>query len=143
MTAEILDESPDDPEAVFIQWIAPLYDAPGHVKNDRKSGDPLPFVLVNHLDSNESVEESTSDALVSVHILTHKSAGQVASQAEADRVHRRIALLARHLEDVELSGGRVATIDYVDVKKSPKREPYGDELILRRVGRYGLGLSYA
>lgn len=141
--AEVLDEDVDDAETVFISWLTPLYDTPGHVANTRRAGDTLPFVLVNHLDSNESAEEFTVDALVSVHILTHKSAGEVASRDEADKVHRRILLLARYLEDVDLAGGRTATIDYVDVAKRPRREPYGDDKILRRLGRYNLGLSYA
>lgn len=144
MTAELLDEDVDDAEEVFISWLTPLYDTPSHVANTRRSGvDPLPFVLVNHLDSNENVEEFTVDALVSVHILTHKSAGEVASSDEASRVHRRILLLARYLENVDLAGGRTATIDFVKVFKRPKREPYGDDQILRRLGRYNLGLSYA
>lgn len=143
MTAELLDEDVDDAETVFISWLTPLYDTTNHVANTRRSGDPLPFVLVNHLDSNESVENFTSDALVSVHVLTHKSAGDVASRDEASRVHRRILLLARHLEDVDLAGGRKATIDFVTVAKRPTREPYGDDQILRRLGRYNLGLSLA
>jgi hypothetical protein len=142
VTTELLDEAPDDPETVVISWLAPNL-AAGHVANTRKSGDPLPFYLVSHLDSNESIEESTSDALVSVHVLTHKSAGEVASRDEADRMHRRMLQLARYLENVDLTGGRMASIESVSVAKSPAREPYGDELILRRVGRYNLGLSYA
>lgn len=142
MTAELLDEDVDDAETVFVSWLSPLY-AAGHVANRRLSGDPLPFVIVNHLDSNECQEESISDALVSVHILTHKAAGDVASRDEANKVHRRLLLLARYLEDVDLAGGRKATIDFLDAPNRPKREDYGDEQILRRVGRYNLGLSYA
>lgn len=142
MTAELLNEAPDDPETVVISWLAPNLTV-GHVANTRRSGDPLPFYLVNHLNSNESVEESTSDALVSVHVLTHKTAGEIESRDETDRMHRRMLLLARYLEDVDLAGGRKASIESVSVASSPKREPYGDELILRRVGRYNLGLSYA
>lgn len=142
MPAEVLDEAPDDAETVVIAWLKPLY-ADGHVKNTRVSGDPLPFILVTHLDSNESVEESYADALVSVHVLTHKSAGQESSRDETANMHRRMLLLARYLEDVDLGGGRMATIESVSVSKSPKREEYGDDLILRRVGRYSLGLSYA
>lgn len=140
MTAELLDEDVDDAETVFVSWINPLY-TPGHVANTRRSGDPLPFVLINHLDSVESIEESTSNALVSVHILTHKTEGEVASRDESDRVHRRILLLGRYLEDVDLAGGRKATIDFLSVVSRPTRQVYGDELILRRVGRYNLGLS--
>lgn len=142
MSTELLDEAPDDPETVIIAWLAPLLSA-GSVANTRRSGAPLPFYLVTHLDSNESQEESTSDALVSVHVLTHKAAGEVASRDEAGRMHRHMLLLARYLEDVDLEGGRTATIDSLSVFKSPKSEPYGDDQILRRVGRYTVGLPYA
>lgn len=143
MTAELLDEAPDDVETAIIAWLKPLYTADGHVKNARVSGDALPFILVTHLDSNECVEESYSDALVSIHVLTHKSAGQEASRDETDRMHRRMLLLARYLEDVDMGGGRMASIESVSVFKSPRREEYGDDLILRRNGRYTIGLSYA
>lgn len=142
MSAPLLDEAPDDAETVVIAWLRPLY-TDGHVANSRLPGDPLPFILVNHLDSNECVEESTADALVSVHVLTHKSAGAISSRDETDRMHRRMLKLARELDDVDLGGGRKATIESVSVFKSPRREEYGDELILRRVGRYTIGLSYA
>lgn len=142
MPAELLTEAAEDVETVVIAWLKPLL-SDGNVANTRRSGAPLPFILVNHLDTTECVEESTADALVSVHVLTHKAAGEESSRDETDNMHRRMLLLARYLEDVDLGGGRKATIDYVDVAKSPKREPYGDELILRRVGRYNIGLSYA
>lgn len=142
MTTEVLDEAAEDSETVLVSWLKPLY-ADGHVANFRNAGDPLPFVLVNQLEVNECVEESYTDALVSVHILVHKSAGQVALRDEADKVHRRILLLARYLEDVDLSGGRQASLESVSVFKAPSRQDYGDELILRKVGRYKLGLSYA
>lgn len=141
MTAEILTEAAEDVETVLVSWLRPLY-PDGHVSNDRRSGDPLPYVLVHHLDSNEDICTSSVDALVSIHVLTHKAAGEVSSRDEMDTVHRRLLLLGRYLEDVALIGGRNATIDYFDVSSSPKREEYGDEMILRRVGRYNLGLSY-
>lgn len=142
MPAELLDEAPDDPETVVVAWLKPLV-SDGSVSNTRKPGGPLPFILVHHLDSNEMVEESTSDALVSVHTLTHKSAGEVASRDFADDMHRRMLLWARYLEDVELEDGRMASVESVSVFKAPKREDYGDEQILRRVARYSIGLSYA
>lgn len=142
MTAEVLDEAAEDAEAVVISWLKPLY-ADGHVANFRNSGDPLPFILVTHLDSNECVEESYADALVSVHVLTHKAAGPVSSRDETAKMHARMLLLARYLEDVDLPGGRKASLESVSVFKSPRREDYGDEQILRRNGRYTIGLSYA
>lgn len=139
---ELLDEDVDDDETIAVAWLTPNL-ATGHVANTRRSGDPLPFYLVTHLSSTDSVEESTSNCLFSVHVLTHKTAGEQASRDEAGRMHRRMLLLARHLEEVPLAGGRKATIDYVDVAERPRRVEYGDELILRRVGRYRIGLSFA
>jgi hypothetical protein len=142
MPAELLDEAVDDAETVVVSWLKPLL-ADGNVANTRRAGAPLPYILVHHLDSNESEQESSADALVSVHVLTHKAAGEIASRDEADRMHRRMLLLARWLEDVDLGAGRKATIDFVNVSKSPKKEEYGDDQILRRKGLYSIGLSYA
>jgi hypothetical protein len=142
MPVELLNEVADDAETVVIAWLKPLL-SDGNVANTRKSGAPLPFILVNHLESSECVEESSVDSLVSVHVLTHKAAGEVDSRDQTLDMHRRMLLLARYLEDVDLAGGRKATIDYVDVAMSPKREPYGDDQILRRVARYNIGFSYA
>ena len=142
MTAEILDEYVDDDEAILLAWLKDLQPE-GHMGVTRKPGGPLPYYLINHLDANESVDESTVDTLISVHVLTHKSAGQVANRDEADTVHNRILLLARYLEDVSLPGGRTATIDYVNVAMPPKREDYGDEQILRRISRYNFGFTRA
>jgi len=139
---EVLDEAPDDAETVVVSWLKPLL-ADGSVANSRRSGAALPFILVNHLASEETIEESSSEALVSVHVLTHKAAGEVESRDQAAEMHRRMLLLGRYLEDIDLGGGRNATVDFVDVAEPPIRREYGDEQILRRVGRYNLGLSYA
>lgn len=142
MTTEVLDEGPEDVETIAIALLKDLLPA-GHVKNVRRSGDPLPFILVNFLDGNEDVECSCVDDLVSVHVLTHKSAGEVASRDQTDEMHRAMLSQARYLDAIPLSDGRIATIDYVKVAKRPKREEYGDEMILRRIGRYIIGHSYA
>lgn len=141
MTAELLVEAAEDAETVVIAWLKPLL-SDGSVRNVRRSGGPLPFILVNHLKTIECVEESQADALVSVHVLTHKASGELDSLEKTNDMHRRMLLLARYLEDVDLGGGRKASIDYVDVAEAPKREPFGDDQILRRVGRYNIGLSY-
>ena len=138
MTVELLDEGPDDVETVLIAWLAPLR----NTVNARRSGDPLPQTVVVHLDSNESVQESWSDALVSIHTLCDKALGYVAARDEADKTHRRMLLLARYLEDVELADGRKASIQYVNVQ-TPHWEEYGDDQILQKVGRCTVGLSYA
>ncbi len=144
---ELIDEDISDPETVLISWVAPLYPhttgARQAVANYRDGGDPLPFVLVNELNSGESVEESDVDALLSVHILTDQSLGQIALRDEAEKVHRRIKLLARELPLVPLGDDRFATIDYVRVVHRPHREDYGATSILRKVARYQMGLSYA
>lgn len=142
MTVELLGQAAEDSETIVVAWLKPLL-SEGNVANTRRSGASLPFILVNHLDTTECVEESTANALVSVHVLTHKAASEEASRDETDRMHRRMLLLARYLEDVDLGGGRMASIEFVNVAKAPRKEPYGDELILRRVGRYEIGLSYA
>ena len=142
MSVELLEEGPDDGETVAISWLSGLHPA-GHVANTRRSGGPLPFILVNGLGGTENVEESYFNELVSIHVLTHKTAGEIDSRDETDRMHRRMLLLARYLEDVDLADGRKATIAFVKVAMHPRREPYGDDQILRRVGRYEIGLDYA
>lgn len=139
MTAELLDEGPDDPEKCFIAWLSPLR----RTANTRRSGDPLPFTLVTHLSGGESMGLSTVDALVSVHTLSDQSLGEDNAAYESDMTHRRLLLQARYLEDVDLAAGRIATIDYLDVFENPVRKPYGNDQIIRYVGRYTLGLSYA
>ena len=139
MTAELLDEGPDNPEKCFIAWLSPLR----RTANTRRADDPLPFTLVTHLGGPESVQLSNADALISVHTLCDKSLGEDNAADESDMTHRRLLLQARYLEDVDLADGRIATIDYLDVLQEPSRQPYGDDQIIRYVGRYVLGLSYA
>lgn len=139
MSVELLDEGPDDAETVFISWLKPLR----RTAVERVTDEPLPMTVVNTISWKETVEESTAEAVVSVHTLCAKTLGRTAARDEADKTHRRILLLARYLEDVDLAGGRKATIDFVDVFEGPKWQPYGDDQILRKVGSYRIGLSYA
>lgn len=142
MGTEILDEGLEDGQIIAIAWLKDMQ--PGRVRNTRDPDDPLPFILVEHLSTTENVEESTGEALVSVHTLCDKGLGYSAANGHATRTHQRMVLLSRYLEDVPLSGGRTATIDFVDVAMHPKWELYGDGTqILRKVGRYRIGLSYA
>lgn len=136
MTAEILDEGVDDAQEVIIAWLQPLRRTAGI----RRLGDPLPFTLVEHITGEEV--DGYSDEVVSVHTLCDRALGEDAAKEETERTHRRMMLLARYLEDVELIDGRTATIDYVNVFQSPIWVEYGDAQILRKVGRYKIGLSY-
>ena len=138
MTAELLNEAPDDAEEVVIAWLTPLR----RTAQTRRSGEPLPFTLVSHIAGEECPEEFYADDVVSVHTLCDKALGEDAAKDEAEATHRRMLLLARYLPDVVLTDGRIATLDYVDVFARPRWEPYGDDQILRKVGRYRLGLSY-
>jgi len=138
VTAEILNEAPDDAEECVIAWLNPLRRS----AQTRRSGDPLPFTLITHITGTEDLDCGYADDVVSVHTLCDKSLGEDNAKNEADATHRRMLLLGRYLPDVVLTDGRVATIDYCDVFQRPRWEPYGDDQILRKVGRYRLGLSY-
>lgn len=135
---EILNEAPDDAEEVVIAWLTPLRRS----AQTRRSGDPLPFTLVTCVAGTECEEEFYADDVVSVHTLCDKALGEDNAKDEADATHQRMLLLARYLPDVLLTDGRIATLDYVKVFQRPRWEPYGDDQILRKVGRYTLGLSY-
>jgi hypothetical protein len=146
VTAELLDVGPEDVETIVVTWLSGMLPA-GQVANTRRSGDPLPFILVEYIDGKECVEESQVDDVVAVYRLDQKLNGD-ASAIRASRdgmsdVHTRMLQLARYLENIELPNGHAATVDYCDVFSRPKWSPYGDDQILRRVGEYRLGLSYA
>lgn len=145
MSVELLDEGVEDSVAICVSWLKDL--EPGRVSNKRIPGAPLPAIWVVYIDGTENVEESTAEDLVSIHYLASKGDGGATAfrvaEAGARNVHQRMLLLGRYLEDVPLPGGRVANMDFCDVAKRPSWEEYGDEQILRKVGRYRIGLSYA
>ncbi len=138
MSVEILEEGVDDVEEIVVAWLQPLR----RTAQTRRSGDPLPFTLVSHVASEECADEFYTDELVSVHTMTDKALGVDNAKEEADATHRRMLLLGRYLEAVSLHDGRTATIDYVHSAGRPLWVPYGDDQILRKVGRYKIGLSY-
>lgn len=140
MSVELLDEGPDDVETDIIAWLVPML---SNTVNARRSGDPLPQIVVVHLDGNESIQESHATDLVSVHILSDKASGRVAARNIANDTHRRLLQLGRYLEDIDLVGGRKATISSLSVFTRPHWEEYGDDQILQKVGRYTVGLPYA
>jgi hypothetical protein len=130
MSAELLGEGPADIEAVVVEWLQPLR----RTANTRRPGDPLPMTVVECIAGVESVEESRADPVVSVHTLVRKSLGEDNASTESQNTHRRMLLLARYLEDFN--------IDYLKVFQYPRREAYGDDQIIRYVGRYQFGQSY-
>jgi hypothetical protein len=143
MPAELLTEGVEDDEEIFIAWLQPLRNS----GVARFPGATLPFTMVRHIDGKENVDESTADCVVQVETLCDKNLGGegrgwAAASDEANATHQRILLLARHLPDVPLSGGRIATVDYVKVFSMPRWTEYGDENILDKLGRYTIGLSY-
>lgn len=147
MVAELLNEQAEDGETVAAAWLAEL--RPGATSNARRAGDVFPFTLVVvEVPPKENVEEGTVDVVVTVRTLCNKNLGgpdqgYVAARNEKDRTHRRMLLLARHLEDVPLTGGRNATIDYVNVFSGQVRQKWDDDQVICYVGRYQIGLSYA
>jgi len=73
--------------------------------------------------------------------LCDKSLGLKAAAAECKVTHRRMLYLAQHISDVTLANTRLVNVDYVNVVESPRWEYYSD-LILRKVARYAVGLTY-
>lgn len=131
MTAELLGEGPEDIETLVVNWLLPLR----RTANVRRSGDPLPMCVVECTAGKENVDESSADPVVSVHTLVRKSLGEDNARDEKDKTHKRMLLLARHLEDYDL--------DYVKVFEHQRRIPYGDDQIIRYVGRYQFGQPYS
>lgn len=137
MTDIVLDESTDDVEEVLVAWLEPLR----RTAAVRRAGDELPFTLVHHIDGTEKPQEFTADEVVSVHTLCDRADGEAAAAREAKLTHRRMLLLAKTLPAITLTDGRQASVDFVQVVETPHWEPYSNE-ILRKVARYGIGLSY-
>jgi hypothetical protein len=137
VTVELIDEAAEDAEEVTVAWLTPLLRS----ASIRRAGDPLPFAIVTHIGGPESIDESTSDPIVSVHTLCDKSLGEDAALAQCKLTHRRMLHLGRHLDDITLTDGRIVNVDYLNVVESPIWVYYSDQ-ILRKVGRYQLGLSF-
>jgi len=128
---EILDVGPGDTETLVVGWLAQVY----RCANMRRAGDPLPFLLVQQIAGKENLEESTSDSVVQVDTLCEKNLGEDAARDKKDEVHRRMLLLGRYLE----TNG---TVDFMKIFESPRREPYGNDQIIRYAARYQFGQTY-
>lgn len=138
MTVELADQVAEDSEEVIIAWLAPLRDT----ANQRVMGDPLPFTMVAHVAGNENPDEGTAAPVVSVHTFTSRDLGRANLKNETQTTHRRMLRLGKSCDTITLTDGRQVGVDYVDVVESPLFVPYGDEQILRKVGRYEVGLTY-
>jgi hypothetical protein len=137
-TVELLYVRPEDAEEMVIAWLAPLRRSGAEFR----VGDPLPFTLVTMIAGREDPYLETAEPVVSVHTLCDRSLGHEAAKDETELTHRRMLLLGRHLETITLTDGRQVDIDYMQVFASPIWVDYQDVSILRKVGRYRLGLSY-
>lgn len=140
---EVRDECADDAEELLTAWLNPLAtERNGAVGVARMGTDPLPFYLVTVVTGNENLEMGTADPVFDVDVLCSKTLGYTAAKTESRLVHRRILLLGQYSEAIVLKSGRVAGIDDLEVREIPRWENYEDVSILRKVGRYKVGLSY-
>lgn len=135
MTAELLGEGAPDVEDFLACWIGPLM----RCATERKADEELPFCQVARLAGADDPDAGTDDAAVQLDIFDR---GAAAASVAADRVHRRMMLLARTMPDVTMSDGSTANADFVTTTIKPFRMSYEDDQIVRYVARYQLGLSY-
>jgi hypothetical protein len=135
---DLADQDPEDSEEVVIAWMTPLL----RTSNSRRAGDVLPFCVVNQVAGTENIEEGTAAPIVSVHWLTAKMLGRNNLKAQAKAGHKRMIRLGIHCDTITLTDGRKVGVDYVDVVEQPINVDYQDDLIIRKVGRYEIGLTY-
>jgi hypothetical protein len=132
------EQEPDDAEEVLIAWLSQLR----RTSNFRVAGDVLPFTLVAHVAGTENMEEGTAAPVCSAHTFTDKSLGRNNMTIESKATHNAMLRLGMHCDIITLSDGRKVGVDYVEVIESPLYMPYLDEQVLRKVGRYEIGLTY-
>ncbi|MGU3650689.1 hypothetical protein [Mycolicibacterium sp. A43C] len=137
----LLDEDAPDVEDFVSCWLQPLLRA----GIERKKDDPWPFALVQRIDGSDSPESGLDDPVVQIDVLYRAVGPDVdaaAGKIWANKVHRRMTKLGVEYPDVTLSDGSVSGLDYLRVLRRMKREPFGDDMVVRYVARYALGLSY-
>lgn len=133
-----IDEASDDVEEALIAYLSGLR----RTDRTRRAGDPLPFILVNHIGGSEDPEAGFADPLVSIRTLCDKGLGESVAAQESDLAHRWMLRLASVQDDIPISGGRVVNFDYVNVVEAPHWAEYPNGQLLCKLGRYGIGLSY-
>lgn len=134
MTVPLLDEEAPDSDDFVVCWLQPLLRS--SVERDT---DELPYAGVQTVVDVSDPDCGTADPVVQVDILDR---GVVAAKSTANKVNRRMELLFRECSDVVMSDGRTANLDFGRTLMKPVRMPYGDDKIVRYVGRYHLALSY-
>lgn len=136
----MLDQAPDDVEEVVTTWLNTLYRS----AITRRNKDPLPFILVRHIDGDENVELGDADQVVNIRVLCQKGLSEDAAAMVCRDVHRQMLELARYLPDILLvSSNRMASVDYVSVVSPPHWIEYKDDQVLCKSSTYTIGLSYA
>jgi hypothetical protein len=141
MAADLYPEQAPDDEDFIVCWLAPLMRS----ATERKTGDPLPFALVQHVTGEDCPDEGTDDGVIQIDFFDKARNGFTAVQNAkhtARQGHRRMLYLARHLPYVEVSDGSEVAADYVSTLMKPTRMDSVDESVARFVARYAVGLSY-
>ena len=134
-TPPLFNYAPEDIETALVAHLTSLR----RCGFARAAGDPLPFTLVNHITGTESAGEGVADPVVSIHTLCDKALGAPAARDEATKTHRR--MLALMVDPTITIGARTIAVQYIEVVEQPRWEYYSDA-ILRKVGRYRIGLPY-
>lgn len=135
--AAVLAVGPDDVEAALATWFAPIRRS----SVAWETGDGLPFTQIIHISGSEDIEIGYADPIVQLDTLADKKLGWVNARNEAATTHQRMLYLGFYQPQITLSG-RTFGVDYVKVIESPHWIPFGDPNILRKVGRYQVGLQY-
>lgn len=134
-TPALYPYAPEDVETVLIAHMTPLR----RCGFQREAGDPLPVTLISHISGTESAGEGYADPVVSVHTLCDKATGAQAARDEAVKTHRRMLELI--LAPTITIGARTIAVQYLEVVEQPHWEYFSDN-ILRKVGRYRVGMPY-
>ena len=137
MTVELSAYAPEDVQTALVAWLTTVH----HAAFARNAGDPLPSIVVEHITGTESAQMGVADQLASVHTFCDKALGYPAARDNCAGTHKRMLLLATTSQTITISGRQVG-VDYVEVVESPHWEYYSDN-ILRKVGRYRIGLPYS
>lgn len=131
VTAELLPNGPADIETIVVQWLTPLR----RTAATRELNDPLQMCVVQQVAGSEDLEESRADVVIQVDTLCDKNLGEDVARNEKIKTHQRMLQLGRYLETQ-------GTIDYMQVFEPQRREPYGNDQVIRYCGRYQFGQTY-
>jgi hypothetical protein len=127
-----------DAEMLVAAWLAPVRRSGVAFR----TGDPLPFTLVTRIGGDENFWIREDEPLVSVHTLCDVSLGYAAAAEEAQMTHDRMLELAWTLGPVTMPDGSLVCVEYLKPFQYPVWRDYEDVTILRKVGRYKMGLPY-